>query len=110
MKITITRLFSLLFSLFLGASALAQGYPGYGDDRAEIENRVIKVDGDKAGAFTYWFQVNNNGADRSANYGFFGHYEDELAKADCQWLFTHRSIFNEGIKTRSRAGYPNPAH
>lgn len=73
-----------------------------------ITNQVIEVDGDTARAWTYWFQVNNNAADRSASYGLFGHYEDELARIDGKWLFTRRAIYNEGIPNRNRAGTPNP--
>lgn len=73
-----------------------------------IANRVVRVEGDTARAWTYWFQVNNNGADRTAQYGLFGHYEDELAKIDGEWLFTRRAIYNEGIGARARAGTPNP--
>lgn len=73
-----------------------------------ITNQVIEVEGDTARAWTYWFQVNNNAADRSASYGLFGHYEDELALIDGEWLFTRRAIFNEGIPNRNRAGTPNP--
>lgn len=73
-----------------------------------ITNKVIEVDGDTAKAWTYWFQANNNGADRSAQYGLFGHYEDELAKIDGEWLFTRRAIYNEGIDGRAKAGTGNP--
>lgn len=73
-----------------------------------ITNQVVDIEGDTARAWTYWFQANNNGADRSAVYGLFGHYEDELKKIDGQWLFTRRAIYNEGIANRNRAGTPNP--
>lgn len=74
-----------------------------------ITNQVIEVYGDTARAVTYWFQANNNAEDRHAEYGLFGHYEDELRKVDGQWLFSKRTIYNEGIKSRARAGTPNPA-
>lgn len=74
-----------------------------------ITNKVIKVEGNKAWARTYWFQANNNGEDRQAQYGLFGHYEDELEKIDGEWLFTRRAIYNEGIERRARAGHENPA-
>lgn len=73
-----------------------------------ITNQVVDVYGATAKAWTYWFQANNNAADRSASYGLFGHYEDELALIDGQWLFTRRAIYNEGIPNRNRAGTPNP--
>lgn len=73
-----------------------------------ITNTVVTVTGDTAQAWTYWFQANNNGADRKAQYGIFGHYEDELKKIDGKWFFTKRVIYNEGSRTRNRAGKPNP--
>jgi uncharacterized protein (TIGR02246 family) len=74
-----------------------------------IANKAIKIEGNKAKAVTYWFQVNNNSADRSAAYGLFGHYEDELEKFNGRWLFTRRAIYNEGLQHRSKAGGENPA-
>ena len=74
-----------------------------------ITNQVIEVYGDTAKAVTYWFQANNNNADRQAEYGLFGHYEDELRKENGIWLFSKRTIYNEGIKARARAGTPSPA-
>ena len=73
-----------------------------------ITNQVIEVYGDTAKAVTYWFQADNNAADRHAEYGLFGHYEDELRKENGIWLFTKRAIYNEGIKARARTGMPSP--
>ena len=75
-----------------------------------ITNQVIKVEGNKAKALTYWFQATNNTADRrSMVLGLFGHYEDALAKIDNQWYFTKRTIYNEGLEGRQMAGQSNPA-
>jgi hypothetical protein len=75
-----------------------------------ITNQVIKVEGDTAKAFTYWFQATNNTADRRTMVlGLFGHYEDELAKIDGQWYFKKRTIYNEGLEGRHKAGQANPA-
>jgi hypothetical protein len=75
-----------------------------------ITNQVIKVDGNKARAFTYWFQATNNTADRRAMVlGLFGHYEDELEKIKGQWYFKKRTIYNEGLEGRHKAGEENPA-
>ena len=42
-----------------------------------ITNQVIKVEGNRAKALTYWFQATNNTADRRTMVlGLFGHYED----------------------------------
>jgi hypothetical protein len=75
-----------------------------------VTNQVIKVEGDTAKAVTYWFQATNNTADRRKMVlGLFGHYEDELVKIDGQWFFTKRSIYNEGLEGRHKAGQKNPA-
>ena len=75
-----------------------------------ITNQVIKVDGNTAKAFAYWFQATNNTADRRTMVlGMFGIYEDELVKIDGQWYFKKRSIYNEGLDGRYKAGEENPA-
>jgi hypothetical protein len=75
-----------------------------------ITNQVIKVEGNTAKALAYWFQATNNTADRRTMVlGLFGHYEDELVKIDGQWYFKKRTIYNEGLEGRHRAGQENPA-
>ncbi len=75
-----------------------------------ITNQVIKVDGNTAKAFAYWFQATNNTADRRTMIlGLFGHYEDELVKISGQWYFKKRTIYNEGLEGRHKAGEENPA-
>ncbi len=75
-----------------------------------VTNQVIKVEGDTARAVTYWFQATNNTADRRTMVlGLFGHYEDELVKVDGQWYFKSRTIYNEGLEGRHKAGQKNPA-
>ena len=75
-----------------------------------ITNQVIKIEGNTARAMTYWFQATNNTADRrSMVLGLFGHYEDELAKIDGKWYFKKRTIYNEGLEDRHKAGQKNPA-
>ena len=75
-----------------------------------ITNQVIKVNGNTAKAFAYWFQATNNTADRRTMVlGMFGLYEDELIKIDGQWYFKKRSIYNEGLDGRYKAGEENPA-
>ncbi len=73
-----------------------------------ITNTVVTVDGDTAKAWTYWFQANNNTADRKSFYGLYGHYEDDLRRVNGQWLFSRRAIYNEGVKGRAKAGTKNP--
>jgi hypothetical protein len=75
-----------------------------------ITNQVIKVEGNRAKAATYWFQVTNNTSDRGTMVlGLFGHYEDELVKIKGQWYFKRRTIYNEGLEGRHKAGQKNPA-
>jgi hypothetical protein len=75
-----------------------------------ITNQVIRVEGNTARATTYWFQATNNTADRRTMVlGLFGHYEDELARIDDRWYFKSRTIFNEGLEGRHKAGQKNPA-
>jgi hypothetical protein len=75
-----------------------------------ITNQVIKVEGNRATALTYWFQATNNTADRHTMVlGLFGHYEDELLKIKDRWYFKKRTIYNEGLEGRHKAGQTNPA-
>ena len=73
-----------------------------------ITNTVVTVTGDTAKAWTYWFQANNNGADRKPVYGLYGHYEDELRRVNGEWLFSRRAIYNEGVQRRAKSGTKNP--
>jgi hypothetical protein len=75
-----------------------------------VTNQVIKVEGNTAKAVTYWFQATNNTADRRTMVlGLFGHYEDELVKINGKWYFKKRTIYNEGLENRHKAGQKNPA-
>jgi hypothetical protein len=68
------------------------------------------VEGDVARAMTYWFQATNNTSNRRTMVlGLFGHYEDELVRIDGRWYFKRRTIFNEGLENRHKAGEKNPA-
>jgi len=91
------------------ASSAEEG-PWPAASRHFITNQVIKVEGDTAKAVTYWFQATNNTADRrSMVLGLFGHYEDELVKTGGRWYFKKRTIYNEGLEGRHKAGQENPA-
>jgi len=75
-----------------------------------ILNQVIEVEGNTAKACSYWFQATNNPADRRTMVlGLFGHYEDELLKIKGRWYFKKRTIYNEGLEGRHKAGQTNPA-
>jgi len=77
--------------------------------RHNISNIVIKIDGDRATGRAYWFHYSNDTPNRRAVFDGFGHYEDELAKIDGQWLFTKRRIYNENRDEWAYKGGPNPA-
>jgi SnoaL-like domain len=80
-----------------------------GAARHNISNIVIKVDGNKASGRSYWFHYSNDNPDRRGVFGGFGHYEDELVKVNGKWLFTKRTIFNEGRDEWAYKGVKNPA-
>ena len=65
--------------------------------RHNISNIVIKIDGNKAVGRAYWFHYGNNNLQRSGNFDGYGHYEDEMVKADGEWLFSKRKIYNEQL-------------
>ena len=74
--------------------------------RHVISNIVVKIDGKKARALAYWTHM-TSGPDGYGTVDFFGHYEDELVKANGEWLFARRRIYNEAIPEWA-AGYVNP--
>jgi len=76
--------------------------------RHNISNVVIKIDGDKAVGRAYWFHYSNNNPTRTAQLDSFGNYEDELVKANGQWQFSKRKIYNEQVADWVYKG-PNPA-
>jgi hypothetical protein len=80
-----------------------------GAARHNISNIVIKVDGNKATGRSYWFHYSNDNPDRRGVFDGFGHYEDELVKVNGKWLFTKRTIFNEGRDEWAYKGGRNPA-
>jgi hypothetical protein len=78
--------------------------------RHYITNQAVRVDGDTAKAVSYWFQATNTTGDRAKTvWGLFGHYEDELVKIDGKWYFKYRTIYNEGLEGRTKAGEDNPS-
>jgi hypothetical protein len=79
------------------ANAAAAPLPAF-KRRHYVSNLVLRVDGDQATARAFWFEFNNDGADRKPYVGAYGHYEDELRRVDGRWLFTRRQIFNEQRK------------
>jgi uncharacterized protein (TIGR02246 family) len=71
-----------------------------------INNVVVTIDGNKARAVAYWTHM-TSGADGRGGVDFFGHYEDELVKANGEWQFTRRRIYNEAIPEWA-SQYVNP--
>ena len=71
-----------------------------------INNMAIKVDGDKARGVAYWTHMTSGSTGRGT-VDFFGHYEDEMVKANGEWLFARRRIYNEAIPEWA-SQYVNP--
>ncbi len=76
--------------------------------RHNITNIVIKIDGNRAVGRAYWFHMGNNNPKRTAVLDSFGHYEDEMIKANGKWLFSKRKIYNEQVDKWAATG-KNPA-
>lgn len=74
--------------------------------RHNVTNTVIKIQGNKATARSYWTAYANNNDQRKAEISSYGHYEDELVKQNGQWLFTKRVIYNEQLDKRAASGKP----
>ncbi len=60
-----------------------------------LANRVIEVQGDRARAVAYWFDLSNDNQPRWPYIPAYGLYEDELARTPDGWRFTSRKIYNE---------------
>jgi len=73
-----------------------------------ITNQVIKVEGDKATALTYWMQFNNNAKRDQIEWMLFGSWYDEFVKIDGEWFFSLHRIHNEGNPRTFTAGQENP--
>jgi hypothetical protein len=73
-----------------------------------ITNQIVKVEGDKATALTYWIQFNNNQKRDAVEWMLFGTWYDEFAKIDGEWFFTLHRIHNEGNARTFTAGEENP--
>jgi 3-phenylpropionate/cinnamic acid dioxygenase small subunit len=60
-----------------------------------VTNRVIAIDGDRARARCYWFDLHNDNMPRWPYVPAYGYYEDELVRTPEGWRFTRRRIINE---------------
>lgn len=71
-------------------------------------NFVLRIEGNRATVRTYWFEFNNDTADRRPYLGAYGHLEDELRRVDGRWLIARHQVFNEQ-RPNMVAGPTNPA-
>lgn len=83
----------------------AQGNPA--QLRHIIAHTAINVEGDRAWATAFWYEMANDGPDGKPRLGTFGTYQDELARVDGRWLFSRRRINNEFLEGRG-SGTVNP--
>ncbi len=60
-----------------------------------VTNPVIDVQGDRARARAYFFDLDNDNKPRWPYVAAYGYYEDALVRTAEGWRFTHRKIFNE---------------
>ena len=82
-----------------------QGHPA--KLRHAVNQKVIRVEGDRAWHTGFWWEMTNGGPDGSIVLPSFGIYEDELARVDGRWLFARRKIYNEFLPGRE-SGPGNP--
>ena len=75
--------------------------------RHAVNQKVIRIEGDRAWNTGFWWEMTNGGPDGSIALPSFGIYEDELARVDGRWLFTRRKICNEFLSGRE-SGPVNP--
>jgi hypothetical protein len=60
-----------------------------------VTNRVFDIKGDRARAWAYWMDLNNDNLQRWPYVAGYGYYEDDLIRTADGWRFTKRRIFNE---------------
>ena len=71
-------------------------------------NFVLRIDGDRATVRTFWFEFNNDNAERRPYLGAYGHLEDDLRRVDGRWMIARHQIFNEQ-RPNMVSGPVNPA-
>ena len=74
--------------------------------RHNVNQKVIRVEGDRAWHTGFWWEMTNGGPDGSMALPSYGIYEDELARVDGRWLFKRRKIYNEFLPGRESGGIP----
>ena len=75
--------------------------------RHVLAHTAIRVEGNRAWTRAQWFEMANDGPDKSLKMGTFGIYEDKLERVDGRWLFSERRILNEFLPGRE-SGPGNP--
>ena len=75
--------------------------------RHGVNQKVIRVEGDRAWNTGFWWEMTNGGPDGSIALPSFGIYEDELVRVEGRWLFKRRKICNEFLPGRE-SGTVNP--
>jgi ketosteroid isomerase-like protein len=75
--------------------------------RHNVDQKVIRVEGDRAWHTGFWWEMTNGGPDGSIALPSFGIYEDELRRVAGRWLFSRRKIYNEFLPGRE-SGAANP--
>jgi hypothetical protein len=91
----------------VGRDAIKAAVANMPGGRHHITNLVLRIDGDRATARAAWMHTGKN-AEGRMTIGGYGHYEDDLAKVNGEWLFARRRIYNEGNE-RWAAPPRNPA-
>ena len=71
-------------------------------------NFALRIEGSHATVRSYWFEFNNDNAERRAYLGAYGHLEDELRRVGGQWLISRHQVFNEQRDAMAATGV-NPA-
>ena len=75
--------------------------------RHVVDQKVIRVEGNRAWNTGFWWEMTNGGPDGSIALPSFGIYEDELRRVEGRWLFRRRKIYNEFLPGRE-SGPANP--
>ena len=70
-----------------------------------VTNRLFDIKGDRARAWAYWFDFNNDTQARWPYVAGYGYYEDDLIRTAEGWRFTHRKVFND-VSGESPKNYP----
>lgn len=75
--------------------------------RHVLAHTAIRIEGDRAWTRAQWFEMANDGPDKSLKMGTFGVYEDKLERVNGRWLFSERKILNDFLSGRE-SGPANP--